>query len=84
MLAIRKGGVFPGRQFSLDEEAEDEDGDDTALLEKKVKAAAMPEAALRVCLKELRRYVLVIWKETTFHSWLGTRDFSLTNACILD
>ncbi|KAK9958930.1 hypothetical protein ABG768_011027 [Culter alburnus] len=55
VLAIRKGGVFPGRQFSLDEEAEDEDGDDTALLEKKVKAAAMPEAALRVCLKELRR-----------------------------
>lgn len=84
MLAIRKGGVFPGRQFSLDEEAEDEDGDDTALLEKKVKAAAMPEAALRVCLKELRRYVLVIWKETTFPSRLGTRDFSLTNACILD
>lgn len=55
VLSIRKGGVFPGRQFSLDEEAEDEDGDDTALLERKVKAAAMPEAALRVCLKELRR-----------------------------
>ncbi|KTG45730.1 hypothetical protein cypCar_00003647 [Cyprinus carpio] len=55
VLAIRKGGVFPGRQFSLDEEVEDEDGDDTAMLEKKVKAAAMPEAALRVCLKELKR-----------------------------
>ncbi|KAK7160288.1 hypothetical protein R3I93_008054 [Phoxinus phoxinus] len=55
VLAIRKGGVFPGRQFLLDEEAEDEDGDDNVLLEKKVKAAAMPEAALRVCLKELRR-----------------------------
>uniref|UniRef100_A0A8C1DMK1 Lon protease homolog 2, peroxisomal n=1 Tax=Cyprinus carpio carpio TaxID=630221 RepID=A0A8C1DMK1_CYPCA len=55
VLAIRKGGVFPGRQFSLDEEGEDEDGDDTAVLEKKVKAAAMPEAALRVCLKELKR-----------------------------
>ncbi|KAF4101327.1 lon protease homolog 2, peroxisomal isoform X2 [Onychostoma macrolepis] len=55
VLAIRKGGVFPGRQFSLDEEAEDEDGDDTAMLEKKVKAAAMPDAALRVCLKELKR-----------------------------
>ncbi|KAG1963829.1 lon protease homolog 2, peroxisomal-like [Pimephales promelas] len=53
VLAIRKGGVFPGRQFSLDEE--DEDGDDNVLLEKKVKGAAMPEAALRVCLKELRR-----------------------------
>jgi len=58
VLAIRKGGVFPGRQFSLDEE--DEDGDDNVLLEKKVKGAAMPEAALRVCLKELRRYALVI------------------------
>ncbi|KAI2653518.1 hypothetical protein H4Q32_013796 [Labeo rohita] len=55
VLAIRKGGVFPGRQFSLDEEAEDEDSDDMAMLEKKVKAAAMPEAALRVCLKELKR-----------------------------
>lgn len=55
VLAIRKGGVFPGRQFSMDEEAEDEDGDDTAMLEKKVKAAAMSEAALRVCLKELKR-----------------------------
>ncbi|XP_043120732.1 LOW QUALITY PROTEIN: lon protease homolog 2, peroxisomal [Puntigrus tetrazona] len=55
VLAIRKGGVFPGRQFSLDEEAEDEDGDDMAVLEKKVKEAAMPEAALRVCLKELKR-----------------------------
>lgn len=74
MLAIRKGGVFPGRQFSLDEEAEDDDGDDTALLEKKVKAAAMPEAALRVCLKELRRYVPVISDETTFHSWLHAKQ----------
>uniref|UniRef100_A0A8C2JR80 Lon protease homolog 2, peroxisomal n=1 Tax=Cyprinus carpio TaxID=7962 RepID=A0A8C2JR80_CYPCA len=55
VLLIPKGGVFPGRQFSLDEEGEDEDGDDTAVLEKKVKAAAMPEAALRVCLKELKR-----------------------------
>ncbi|XP_052437928.1 lon protease homolog 2, peroxisomal [Carassius gibelio] len=55
VLAIRKGGVFPGRQFSLDEEEEDEDGDDMAMLEKKVKAAAMPEAALRVCVKELKR-----------------------------
>ncbi|XP_051513403.1 lon protease homolog 2, peroxisomal [Myxocyprinus asiaticus] len=55
VLAIRKGGVFPGRQFLLEDEGEDEDGDDTALLEKKVKAAAMPEAALHVCLKELRR-----------------------------
>ncbi|RXN18326.1 lon protease -like protein [Labeo rohita] len=67
VLAIRKGGVFPGRQFSLDEEAEDEDSDDMAMLEKKVKAAAMPEAALRVCLKELKRFVL-IKKNATVHA----------------
>ncbi|XP_026879283.2 lon protease homolog 2, peroxisomal [Electrophorus electricus] len=55
VLAIRKGGVFPGRQFSLEEDGEDEDGDDMAVLERKVKEAAMPEPALHVCLKELKR-----------------------------
>lgn len=55
MLAVRKGGVFPGRQFFLDEEAEDDDGDDTTVLERMVKGANMPEPALRVCLKELKR-----------------------------
>lgn len=56
VLSIRKGGVFPGRQFSVEEEGEDDDdGDDTASLERKVKAASMPEAALRVCIKELKR-----------------------------
>jgi len=79
VLAIRKGGVFPGRQFSLDEE--DEDGDDNVLLEKKVKGAAMPEAALRVCLKELRRYVLVISDETAFHSCLRTRQQGTFCSC---
>lgn len=49
--------MFPGRQFSLEEEGDDEDGDDTASLERKIKAASMPEAALRVCLKEIRRYL---------------------------
>uniref|UniRef100_A0A8C7QUP0 Lon protease homolog 2, peroxisomal n=1 Tax=Oncorhynchus mykiss TaxID=8022 RepID=A0A8C7QUP0_ONCMY len=54
---VRKSlcGVLPGRQFSLDEEGDDEDGDDTAVLERKVKGANMPEPALRVCLKELKR-----------------------------
>lgn len=52
---MRKGGVFPGRQFNLDEEDEDEDGNDTAVLERKVHGANMPEAALKVCLKELKR-----------------------------
>uniref|UniRef100_A0A665V194 Lon protease homolog 2, peroxisomal n=1 Tax=Echeneis naucrates TaxID=173247 RepID=A0A665V194_ECHNA len=37
------------------EEDEDEDGDDTTVLERKVRAANMPEAALKVCLKELKR-----------------------------
>ncbi|KAK5867843.1 hypothetical protein PBY51_012301 [Eleginops maclovinus] len=55
VISVRKGGVFPGRQFNLDEEDEDEDGDDTAALERKVHGAKMPEAALRVCLKELKR-----------------------------
>ncbi|XP_034542312.1 lon protease homolog 2, peroxisomal [Notolabrus celidotus] len=55
VLSVRKGGVLPGRQFNLDEEDEDEDGNDTAALERKVHGANMPEAALKVCLKELKR-----------------------------
>uniref|UniRef100_A0A7N6BVC1 Lon N-terminal domain-containing protein n=1 Tax=Anabas testudineus TaxID=64144 RepID=A0A7N6BVC1_ANATE len=47
--------MFPGRQFSLEEEDEDDDGDDTAAIERKVHGANMPEAALRICLKELKR-----------------------------
>uniref|UniRef100_A0A8C6PR96 Lon peptidase 2, peroxisomal n=1 Tax=Nothobranchius furzeri TaxID=105023 RepID=A0A8C6PR96_NOTFU len=41
--------------FNLDGEDEDEDGDDMAALERKIHGASMPEAALRVCLKELKR-----------------------------
>lgn len=52
---MRKGGVFPGRQFNLDEEGEGEDEDDMVALERKIHAASMPEAALKVCLKELKR-----------------------------
>ncbi|XP_039988793.1 lon protease homolog 2, peroxisomal isoform X3 [Xiphias gladius] len=55
VLSVRKGGVFPGRQFNLDGEDEDGDGDDTAVLERKVHGANMPETAFRVCLKELKR-----------------------------
>ncbi|CAG5958460.1 unnamed protein product [Menidia menidia] len=55
VLSVRKGGVFPGRQFGLDEEDEDEDGDEAAALERKVLGANMPEAAHKVCLKELKR-----------------------------
>ncbi|KAM8891682.1 lon protease homolog 2, peroxisomal [Spinachia spinachia] len=55
VLSVRKGGVVSGRHFNLDEEPEDEDGDDIAVLEKKVHGAKMPDAALRVCIKELKR-----------------------------
>ncbi|XP_077567753.1 lon protease homolog 2, peroxisomal [Stigmatopora nigra] len=55
VLSIRKGGGFSSRPFNLNEEEEDEDGDDTGSLERKVHAAKMPDAALRVCLKELKR-----------------------------
>uniref|UniRef100_A0A3P9Q5Z8 Lon protease homolog 2, peroxisomal n=1 Tax=Poecilia reticulata TaxID=8081 RepID=A0A3P9Q5Z8_POERE len=41
--------------FSLYEDDEGEDGDDMAALERKIHGASMPEAALRVCLKELKR-----------------------------
>uniref|UniRef100_A0A8C5ESA7 Lon protease homolog 2, peroxisomal n=1 Tax=Gouania willdenowi TaxID=441366 RepID=A0A8C5ESA7_GOUWI len=47
--------MFPGRQFNLEDEDEDEDGDDTASLERKVHNANMPDAALKVCRKELKR-----------------------------
>ncbi|KAM9808263.1 lon protease homolog 2, peroxisomal [Neosynchiropus ocellatus] len=53
VLKMRKGAMFPSRPFSLDEE--DEDEDDTAALERKLQRANMPEAALKVCQKELKR-----------------------------
>lgn len=55
MLTGQKGGAVPSQQFRHDGNDEDEDGDDAAVLEKKVHAANMPEAALKVCLKELKR-----------------------------
>lgn len=69
----RKGGAFPGQQFSLDGGDEDEDGDDTAVLERKVHGANMPEAALKVCLKELKRCV---W------SWLSSDLSSFSNVLV--
>ncbi|XP_077453111.1 lon protease homolog 2, peroxisomal isoform X2 [Stigmatopora argus] len=55
VLSVREGGGFPGRHFNLNVEEEDDDGDDTGSLERKVHAAKMPDAPLRVCLKELKR-----------------------------
>ncbi|XP_048828613.1 lon protease homolog 2, peroxisomal [Brienomyrus brachyistius] len=55
VVPVRRGGVFPGGQFSIEDDGEEEDSDDVALLEKRVRTANMPEAALRVCLKELKR-----------------------------
>uniref|UniRef100_W5MLA6 Lon protease homolog n=1 Tax=Lepisosteus oculatus TaxID=7918 RepID=W5MLA6_LEPOC len=56
LLPVRRGSPFPGHRFSLeDEDEEEEDSDDMALLERKIRGASMPEPALRVCLKELKR-----------------------------
>lgn len=55
VLSLRKGGVFPGQNVGLDGEDEDEDSDDSSVLERKIRAANMPDAALKVCLKELKR-----------------------------
>lgn len=50
---MRKSGVIPLEQFKVSDEEEDEE--DTAVLEKKVYSVNMSEAALKVCLKELKR-----------------------------
>ncbi|CAF91601.1 unnamed protein product [Tetraodon nigroviridis] len=52
-----RGGAPRGQQFSLEGGEEEEDADDMAVLERKVHGAGMSEAALKVCLKELRRWV---------------------------
>lgn len=57
VVSLRKGGVFPGQNIGLDGEDEDEDSDDSSVLERKIRAANMPDAALKVCLKELKRLV---------------------------
>lgn len=75
--------MLPGRQFSLEDEGEDENGDEMAVLERKVNEAAMPESALRVCLKELKRYRLsasvsalcqYVYKITYKYTLNGVRD----------
>ncbi|XP_053304912.1 lon protease homolog 2, peroxisomal [Spea bombifrons] len=53
---LRKIGGIGGKQFSLENtEDEEEDSDDIILLEKKIKSSNMPEQALKVCVKEIKR-----------------------------
>uniref|UniRef100_A0A8C9WGI7 Lon protease homolog 2, peroxisomal n=1 Tax=Scleropages formosus TaxID=113540 RepID=A0A8C9WGI7_SCLFO len=56
IIPIRKGGGLAPGQLSMEDDGEEEDSDDTSLLERRVRGSNMPEAALRVCLKELKRY----------------------------
>lgn len=61
--SIRKNNQFPGGQLHLDglEQEDDDDGDDIVMLEKKIKSTNMPEQAMKVCMKELKRCVINIW-----------------------
>ncbi|XP_007421919.1 lon protease homolog 2, peroxisomal [Python bivittatus] len=49
---VRRIGHIPG---AMEEEEEDEDHDDIIILEKKIRASRMPEQALKVCVKEVKR-----------------------------
>lgn len=59
MVAIRplkKLGGISGKGFSLENgDEDDDDSDDIIMLEKKVKSCNMPEQALKVCTKEMKR-----------------------------
>ncbi|XP_063294301.1 lon protease homolog 2, peroxisomal [Pelobates fuscus] len=53
---LRKLGAINGKPFSLENaDEDDEDSDDIILLEKKIKLSNMPEPALKVCVKEIKR-----------------------------
>uniref|UniRef100_A0A6I8PVT6 Lon protease homolog 2, peroxisomal n=1 Tax=Xenopus tropicalis TaxID=8364 RepID=A0A6I8PVT6_XENTR len=52
----RKLGNVSGKSFSLENtDDDDEDSDDIIILEKKIKSSNMPEPALKVCVKEIKR-----------------------------
>lgn len=70
----QKGGAFPAQQFSLNGGDEDEDGDDTAVLERKIHGANMPPAALKVCMKELKR---------SAYAWTWARAWARPRTCFL-
>uniref|UniRef100_A0A4W3JB02 Lon peptidase 2, peroxisomal n=1 Tax=Callorhinchus milii TaxID=7868 RepID=A0A4W3JB02_CALMI len=54
---IRRNNSISGKRFPLDtaEEEEDDDVDDIIMLEKKIRNANIPEQALKVCMKEIKR-----------------------------
>uniref|UniRef100_A0A8C8SX88 Lon protease homolog 2, peroxisomal n=1 Tax=Pelusios castaneus TaxID=367368 RepID=A0A8C8SX88_9SAUR len=49
---IRRINHIPG---TVEDEEEDEDHDDIVMLEKKIRTSSMPEQALKVCVKEIKR-----------------------------
>ncbi|XP_039208377.1 lon protease homolog 2, peroxisomal [Crotalus tigris] len=49
---MRRIGHIPG---AMEDEEEDENHDDIIILEKNIRASRMPEPALKVCLKEVKR-----------------------------
>uniref|UniRef100_A0A8D0L2U6 Lon protease homolog 2, peroxisomal n=1 Tax=Sphenodon punctatus TaxID=8508 RepID=A0A8D0L2U6_SPHPU len=49
---IRRISHIPG---TAEDEEEDEDHDDIIMLEKKIRTSSMPEQALKVCVKEMKR-----------------------------
>ncbi|CAM2100997.1 lon protease homolog 2, peroxisomal [Caretta caretta] len=49
---IRRISHIPG---TAEDEEEDEDHDDIVMLEKKIRTSSMPEQALKVCVKEIKR-----------------------------
>ncbi|KAM4721296.1 lon protease homolog 2, peroxisomal [Rhinophrynus dorsalis] len=53
---LRKAGGIPSKPFSLENMDDDEDdSDDIIMLERKIKSSNMPEQALKVCMKEIKR-----------------------------
>ncbi|XP_056381611.1 lon protease homolog 2, peroxisomal [Hyla sarda] len=54
---LRKLGGGAGKPFSLEsaDDDDDEDSDDIISLEKKIKSCNMPEPAMKVCVKEMKR-----------------------------
>ncbi|XP_075045354.1 lon protease homolog 2, peroxisomal [Mixophyes fleayi] len=53
---LRRLGGMSGKTFPLESaEDDDDDSDDMIMLEKKIKLCNMPEPALKVCVKEMKR-----------------------------